>query len=205
MGAAVLAAAAVITLLCGGDVGFASRLTDTGAATPVCGPTVTFGPDQLGPVQPIGPRSPVAALRGIVTVRYRWSPPSEGRYLAYGSPGAAHRFYGPAGASPSLPALVDALLHGYTVVFYRPGRVDGAQVGQLREIADRAAGRKLLVVPWRAGAYSQPSTAAESHRQDPVALVAWRHVQTCSNVSGLAVAEFMERFPPMLAPEPAGR
>ena len=196
-----LAAAAVIAMTGTGGASFAQRAADIGSppAQAGCSPTVVRRETELGPTEPLRDLSTDPGLQLGGTGEWPIRPPVGGTFAHGWQPDPARTFRTSADRPP-LPVIVTAILRGATVVWYRPERLDPAAVDQLRAIADSGE-RRILVVPWHAsdGTWTLPAAAA-AHADDPIAITGWLHQQFCAEVSGRAIIEFSQRFPPSQAP-----
>ena len=123
------------------------------------------------------------------------------------------RFYQP-GDRPAVEKLVHSLEHGYTVAWYDPALPED-QRDALRDLAERmsvepATGPgKFIAAPWTGPGEGRPAMP-EGKR---VVLAHWGAApgddaqafrQSCSAVSGEAIAAFASRHPAASSPEPQG-
>lgn len=153
---------------------------------------VTGVSDHVGP----GTKTP-----NETTVKYSTIPPSSGKHFAV--PITPARAFYTAADRPALETLVHNLEHGYTIVWYDES-TPKAQQDELKKLAplaqdDKYAGPKFIVSAWdqSRGAFPAGKHIAMSH---------WGakngHRQLCGQVSGAAIASFVEKNPYTDSPEP---
>jgi len=148
-------------------------------------------------------------------VDYAETPPDSGKHYPTPAPFTKH-FYAVADRPP-VETMVHNLEHGYTIVWYR-GDAPSNQIKDLQRIAktfgseeynpddkfiaapwsdaDGAgfpAGKNLVITRWTA----DPNDPGNPSTQHGVR-------QTCTNVSGAAIKEFMTKYPVANSPEPNG-
>ena len=134
-------------------------------------------------------------------IKYDTAPPTSGRH--YGAPALGTPRFIARGEAPPVEQLVHNLEHGYTILWYDES-VKGTQLEALRGLAERAAAddkltqNRFLVVPWdeTRGKFPEGKNIALSHWAKESG-----HRQYCSQVSGEAVQDFIEKFPWSNAPE----
>lgn len=148
-------------------------------------------------------------------VSYDQTPPASGPHYAAPAP-FTKRFY-TAADRPAVATLVHNLEHAYTVVWYRD-TMPKDQLKDVQSIAKTFAGdeynpeQKLVAAPWNEADggsfpdgknvvltrwYADPQAPADTAKQRGVR-------QSCSTVSGAAVADFMKQYPYTSSPEPNG-
>lgn len=145
-------------------------------------------------------------------VDYDRLPPDSGPHYNHWAPFTT-RFYAPEDR-PDIQELVHNLEHGYTIVWYNPD-MDSQQVKELRQISRTFGDEmvdKFIAAPWTEadGApfpdgtnltmtrwYANPENPANAAEQKGVR-------QNCGQVSGEALAQFMEDYPQASSPEPNG-
>lgn len=134
-------------------------------------------------------------------LEYETAPPSSGPHL--GQPEFPAQAFYTAEDRPQMEALVHNLEHGYSIVWYTED-LPTEQVEQLQRISDIARGEastggKFIVSAWD-DAYGDLEDDAQ------VALSHWGadqgHRQYCGQVSGEAIASFVEAYPSSDAVEP---
>ena len=127
-------------------------------------------------------------------------PPSSGQHFANWLDPGRH-FYAPSD-NPKVEQLVHNLEHGYNVVWYSPALADD-KISALEGLADKISRngktRKFIVTPWSDayGQFPKGKTIGMSHWG---AKEGYR--QLCGDVSGEAIAKFVEDHPASNSPEP---
>ena len=148
-------------------------------------------------------------------VDYAETPPDSGKHYPTPAPFTKH-FYAEADRPP-VETLVHNLEHGYTVVWYRAD-APSKQIKDLQRIAKTFGSEeydpadKFIAAPWaEADGAGFPDgknivitrwTADPNDPSNPSTQQGVR--QTCINVSGAAIKEFMTRYPVANSPEPGG-
>lgn len=149
------------------------------------------------------------------TVEYTSAPPAFGEH--YAAPAVMSRKFYTAEDRPRLETLVHNLEHGYNILWYDESLADDAEsVAELRAIADKFPGtddfrNKFIVAPWTSDdgePFPDGATMAMTHwsvsgegdeaNEDGQQGV-WQY---CGELSGEAVAEFVEAYPFTDSPEP---
>jgi Protein of unknown function (DUF3105) len=148
-------------------------------------------------------------------VDYSQTPPDSGKHYPSPAPFTKH-FYAEADRPP-VETLVHNLEHGYTVVWYRAD-APGKQIKNLQRIAktfgsdDYDPADKFIAAPWSAadGAGFPDGkniviTRWTADANDPSNPAMQKGVrQTCTEVSGAAIKDFMTKYPVANSPEPSG-
>jgi hypothetical protein len=148
-------------------------------------------------------------------VDYGQTPPDSGKHYPSPAPFTKH-FYAEADRPP-VETLVHNLEHGYTVVWYRAD-APGKQVKNLQRIAktfgsdDYDPADKFIAAPWsEADGAGFPDgkniviTRWTADPNDPGNTAAQKGVrQACTEVSGVAIKDFMAKYPTANSPEPSG-
>lgn len=148
-------------------------------------------------------------------VDYAETPPDSGKHYPTPAPFTKH-FYAEADRPP-VETLVHNLEHGYTVVWYRAD-APSKQIKDLQRIAKTFGSEeydpadKFIAAPWaEADGAGFPDgknivitrwTADPNDPSNPSTQQGVR--QTCINVSGAAIKEFMTKYPVANSPEPGG-
>lgn len=115
-------------------------------------------------------------------VEYPIAPPSSGRHNPTPLPVGAKKFYSRTDNPPPERA-VHNLEHGYIVVWY-DNKVTDEQIQRLEDAAAAAEG-KFLIVPW---------TRADFPKDKHVVLTSWAQKQSCTDVSGSVMQDFLDKF-----------
>ena len=159
--------------------------------TPVEKSKVAGSGEHVGP----GTNSP-----NVTKVTYSTVPPTSGQHYPVWLEPSRH-FYSVADA-PVVEQAVHNLEHGYNVLWYSP-TLSEADISTLEGLADKIGGdsdtRKFIVLPWNTayGAFPAGKTIGISH---------WGKTegsrQLCGQVSGEAIAKFVEDHPSSDSPEP---
>jgi hypothetical protein len=147
-------------------------------------------------------------------VEYAQSPPDSGKH--YPSPASFTKHFYSADDRPDLETLVHNLEHGYTLAWYR-AEAPQDEIDLLRQAANTFGsetydpsqkfiaapystadgtfpeGKDVVLARWTAN----PDNPADQTQQQGVR-------QSCSKVSGQAVADFMAKYPVAGSPEPNG-
>ncbi len=162
------------------------------AAAASCGEVIDD--TATGASEHVGPGTPTP---DVTEVDYDTAPPSSGQHFGV-SAGFASSFF-TRDDTPPVENLVHSLEHGATILWY-DDTVDDEQVDELEKLAKRvtADAPKFIVAAWDAdrGAFPEGSIAMSHWSTD-----AGRR-QYCDQVSGEAVASFVEQFPSTDSPEP---
>ncbi len=146
-------------------------------------------------------------------VPYDQTPPASGQH--YPTPAAFSKRFYTAEDRPAVETLVHNLEHGYTVAWYRAD-APRDQVDDLRSIAktfssdDYDPNQKFIAAPWGesdgAGFPDGKNVVLARWTADsanPADLASQKGVrQSCSSVSGAAIADFMTKYPSTNSPEP---
>jgi hypothetical protein len=145
-----------------------------------------------GAVQVVGPYQPEDQDRLHVTIEdlpplssYPSVPPASGPHNEV--PLGAGVYTSP----PAIDRLIHSLEHGAAVVWYAPGTT-GEELDRLRAFFEQSgAGSRVIVAP-----YDYPDQGAAGSLQPGVqmALVAWHHVQTCTQVNLAAAFDFAAKY-----------
>ena len=147
-------------------------------------------------------------------VEYAQSPPDSGKH--YPSPASFTKHFYSTDDRPDLETLVHNLEHGYTLAWYRADAPED-EITVLRQAASTFGsetydpsqkfiaapysttdgtfpeGKDVVLARWTAN----PANPADQAQQQGVR-------QTCSRVSGQAIADFMAQYPVASSPEPNG-
>jgi len=92
---------------------------------------------------------------------------------------------------PAIDRVIHSLEHGATVVWYAPG-TSGAELERLRAFfGESTAGARVIVAPYD---YPDQGAAGSLPAGTQMALVAWHHVQTCSEPSLAAAFDFSAKY-----------
>jgi hypothetical protein len=148
-------------------------------------------------------------------VDYGQTPPDSGSHFQSPAP-FTKQFYAEADR-PAVETLVHNLEHGYTVVWYRAD-APSEQIKDLQRIAKTFASdeydptKKFIAAPWAesdgAGFPAGKNvviTRWTADPNDPSNPSTQRGVrQTCAEVSGAAIKDFMAKYPVANSPEPSG-
>jgi hypothetical protein len=148
-------------------------------------------------------------------VTYDRTPPDSGQH--YDTPAPFTRHFYTTADRPEVETLVHNLEHGYTVAWYRSEAPQG-QIDTLSDIAktfgsdDFDLAQKFIAAPWSeadGGAFPDGKnlvltrwTANPANPSDAAQHQGVR--QACDQVSGAAIADFMEQYPAASSPEPNG-
>ncbi len=151
-------------------------------------------------------------------VEYSTAPPAFGDHWneAGVAPAAMSRKFYTAEDRPELEALVHNLEHGYTVLWYDETFAgDNEKLDEIRAIARKFPGTdnfrfKFIAAPWTSAdgdPFPEGQHVALTHwssaSEDAAAVNGQQGVfQYCSDVSGEALKDFMEKYPYTDSPEP---
>ncbi len=125
----------------------------------------------------------VAAMPPLAS--YPSQPPASGPHADSTLPAGVYS------SPPPIDRLLHSLEHGAAVVWYDPGAA-GSSLGELQDFfRDPAVGASVIVAP-----YDYPDEGAAGALPPGVGmtLVAWHHVQTCSQVNLAAAFGFTARY-----------
>lgn len=93
--------------------------------------------------------------------------------------------------APDIGRLLHSLEHGAAVVWYAPG-VPEAQLDRIRAFYEGTeAGDRVIVAPYD---YPSEGEAGRLPADTQMALVAWHHVETCSDIDLAAAFDFTARY-----------
>lgn len=154
------------------------------------------------------------------TVTYDTAPPAFGSHwnIAGIAPASFREKFYDADSRPELEALVHNLEHGYTIMWYDESIADNStEIAQVRAIArkfkesgdNQNFRNKFIAAPWTAedeandgGKFPDGQHVAFTHwsGDTSVSTGIWQY---CSDVSGAALTEFMDKYPYTDAPEAA--
>lgn len=116
---------------------------------------------------------------------YPSRPPASGPHAGSTLPAGVYT------SPPPLDALIHSLEHGAAIVWYSPDST-GAELADLQDFfRDPAAGSRVIVAPYD---YPDQGQAGALAPGVGMALVAWHHVQTCSQVDLAAAFGFTARY-----------
>lgn len=193
VGLAIIGAAAVPLIQRSAESNRAISEFGVAASAAGCGDVIDDPP--TGVSDHVGPGS---LQPQIERVEYDTAPPSAGQHFV-GTAGFDRDFYTRDDA-PQLENLVHNLEHGYTIVWYDES-VEGAELDTLEALAGRISADtpKFIVTAWDSedrGEFAEGSIAISHWSTD-----AGRR-QYCDQVSGEAIADFVEQFPSSDSPEP---
>ncbi len=148
-------------------------------------------------------------------VTYDRTPPDSGPHYATPAP-FTKRFY-TADDRPAVETLVHNLEHGYTVVWYRDSAPQEdkdalAAIAKTFTSEDYDPNQKFIAAPWSeadGAGFPAGKNVVLSHwyadPSDPTDTTKQRGIQqTCTSVSGAAIADFMAKYPYSDSPEPNG-
>jgi hypothetical protein len=144
-------------------------------------------------------------------IAYAVSPPSSGPHYAVWAP-FGKKFY-TVDDRPAVPNLVHNLEHGYTILWYDESVADdSSQIAAIKAIAatlddnDTNGRLKFKAVPWTdddGKGFPKGQHVAFTHwRVDAEAQKQYGAWQYCSEASGEALEQFMDKYPFTDAPEP---
>ena len=152
------------------------------------------------------------------SITYAHNPPANGPHWGQFLFGGQIRKFWTTDDRPPVERLVHSLEHGWTILWYDPTIAkDSKQVDQLKEIADQFSGTaledKFMAAPWTAE--DEKTRGSDFPDGTHLALTHWSMGGTngnpdgqlgvwqyCGEVSGQAVADFMEKYPYSDSPEP---
>jgi len=147
-------------------------------------------------------------------VQYAQSPPDSGKH--YPSPATFTRHFYSAADRPEIETLVHNLEHGYTLAWYRAD-APADEIAALRSAAGTFGSetydptQKFIAAPYSTTDGTFPDgkdvvlarwTASADNPADQAQQKGVR--QSCSKVSGAAIADFMAKYPVASSPEPNG-
>lgn len=125
----------------------------------------------------------VAAMPPLAT--YPSVPPASGPHADATLPAGVYS------SPPPMDRLLHSLEHGAAVVWYDPGAA-GPALAELQDFyRDPAVGSRVIVAPYD---YPEEGAAGTLEPGVGMALVAWHHVQTCSQVNLAAAFGFSARY-----------
>ena len=193
IGLALVGAAAVPLIQNSADQDRAFSEFGVAASAAGCGEVIDDPP--TGVSDHVGPGSPQPAIE---RVEYDTAPPSSGQHFV-STAGFDRDFYA-RDDMPQLENLVHNLEHGYTIVWYDES-VEGDELDTLEGLAERVSADtpKFIVTAWDSedrGEFTEGNIAISHWSTD-----AGRR-QYCDQVSGEAIADFVEQFPSSDSPEP---
>ncbi len=147
-------------------------------------------------------------------VTYDQSPPDSGKH--YPTPAGFTKHFYSTDDRPALQTLVHNLEHGYTIAWYRAD-APADEVNALRQAAQTFGSetydpsQKFIAAPYSSsdGAFPEGKDMVLAHwtadPKNPADQTQQKGVrQSCSKVSGQAIADFMATYPVAGSPEPNG-
>jgi len=147
-------------------------------------------------------------------VDYAQSPPDSGKH--YPSPASFTKHFYTADDRPEIETLVHNLEHGYTVAWYRADAPE-AEITALKQAAGTFGSetydpsQKFIAAPYSSADGTFPEgkdmvlARWTANPQNPGDQTQQKGVrQSCTKVSGQAIADFMAKYPVASSPEPNG-